>query len=181
MPNYKHIRNTIGLFAVVGVGLGLSGYIALDFMQATFVEGTEKGSFIRGIGQMLVGLAALQTSFVTFLLGSVVATATGLSSAKSYVSARKAAVFNGIASTIGFPLMVGIAIVIMLLALSGGGGEAAAGGTPTTTPTASGGQGGSSILDQFDMGNIATKLLTLCIPTGLVGAAAGYVGFGFEE
>ncbi len=162
----KHIVQTIGLFGIVGIGLGLSGYITLDFMQSTFVDGTEPDSLIRGIGQMMVLLAALQTSFVTFLLGSVVATATGLASGRSSTSLRSSVLSSGVAATIGFPIMVSVAIAIMLLALDLGGG---------------GGGGGQQPAPEIDWFDVGGKLATLCVPTGLVGAGAGYVGFSLGD
>ncbi len=173
MANIRHLRNTIALFVIVGIGLGLSGYIALDFMQSSFVEGAEPGSMMQSLGQLFVALVALQTSFITFLLGSVVAATTGLSSAKRFATRRAAAIHNGGAAAIGFPLMVGVAIFIMLLALGGGGGESTAGTTPTSTTTESGGLG-----DQINWSDLATRVAALCIPTALVGAGAGFLGFG---
>lgn len=179
MANTQHLRNTIGLFVIVGIGLGLSGYIALDFMQTSFVDSAEPGSFLESLGQLFVGLVALQTSFITFLLGSVVAATTGVGSAKSFASGRAAALHNGLAAGVGFPLMVGVAIFIMLLAVAGGGGGGETAAGATTTPTPSSGSGG--ITDQIDWGSLVMRVGALCIPTALVGAGAGFVGFGFEE
>ncbi len=163
----KHILQTIGLFGIVGIGLGLSGYITLDFMQATFVQDTEADSFMRGIGQLMVLLAALQTSFVTFLLGSVVATATGLSNARASGSLRSSILGSGVAATIGFPIMVSVAIAIMLLALDLGGGG--------------GGGGSQQVAPGIDWLDVGISLATLCVPTGLVGAGAGFVGYNLHD
>lgn|GEM_PF-3621317 len=151
----KKIGLAIGLFAVVGVGLGLSGYISINAATQTLADGNlqDAGGFV----QTFVFLIALQSAFVVFLLGSVVATVTGSRIADEASSLKEAMVANGAASFVGFYVMVGIALVIMLAAIGSGGGS---GG---------GGTGGGGI----DMQQFISPVIQIGIPTGLVGTAAG--------
>lgn len=155
----RKVGLTVGLFAIIGVGLGLSGYISLSFINQMLVEEAE-GEFMRGFGQILVRIVALQSAFVFFLLGSVVAAISGSTIAREAGSIREAALSNGAASFVGFYVMVGIASVIMLTALSSGGG------------------GAESSSNQFvNLGEIIMPVLKIGIPTGFVGVGAGGVVF----
>lgn len=151
----KKIGLAIGLFAVVGVGLGLSGYISINAVEQFFTNADtgEVGAF----AQTFIALVALQTTFVVFLLGSIVSTVTGSRIAAEASSMKEAMIANGAASFVGFYLMVGIALVIMFAAI--GSGDASGGG---------GGGGGN-----VDLGQFVSPILQVGIPTGLVGVAAG--------
>jgi hypothetical protein len=151
----KKVGLAISLFAVVGVGLGLSGYISMGAVEQLLLgdSGQEAGAF----AQSFVALIALQATFVVFLLGSIVATVTGSRIAAETSSFKEAMLANGIASFVGFYVMVAIALVIMLAAL--GSGDASGGG----------GGGGSPV----NIGDVAGPILQIGIPTGLVGTAAG--------
>ncbi|SFR31158.1 hypothetical protein [Halorubrum sodomense] len=151
----KKIGLAIGLFAVVGIGLGLSGYISINAVEQFFMN-AETGE-VGPLAQTFVALVALQTTFVVFLLGSIVSTVTGSRIAAEASSTKEAMIANGAASFVGFYLMVGLALVIMFAAV--GSGDASGGG---------GGGGGN-----VDLGRFVSPILQVGIPTGLVGVAAG--------
>ncbi|WP_049897606.1 hypothetical protein [Halorubrum distributum] len=151
----KKIGLAIGLFAVVGVGLGLSGYISINAVKQFFMN-AETGE-VGPLAQTFVALVALQTTFVVFLLGSIVSTVTGSRIAAEASSTKEAMIANGAASFVGFYVMVGLALVIMFTAV--GSGDASGGG---------GGGGGN-----VDLGRFVSPILQVGIPTGLVGVAAG--------
>lgn len=152
----KKVGLTIGMFAVIGVGLGLSGYISMGAVERLLVG--DGGQEIGAFAQTFIALIALQSTFVVFLLGSVVATITGSRIAAEASSMKEAMVANGVASFVGFYLMTGIALVIMLAALGSGDG--------------SGGGGGGGDLG-INIGDVARPIIQIGIPTGLVGTAAG--------
>ncbi|EMA71715.1 hypothetical protein C462_05318 [Halorubrum distributum JCM 13916] len=143
------------MFAVVGVGLGLSGYISINAVKQFFMN-AETGE-VGPLAQTFVALVALQTTFVVFLLGSIVSTVTGSRIAAEASSTKEAMIANGAASFVGFYVMVGLALVIMFTAV--GSGDASGGG---------GGGGGN-----VDLGRFVSPILQVGIPTGLVGVAAG--------
>jgi len=153
----KKIGLSIGLFAVVGIGLGLSGYISMGAVERLLIgdSGQSAGAF----AQTFVALIALQAAFVVFLLGSVVSAITGSRIAAEASSVKEAVIANGVASFVGFYVMVILALVIMLAAL--GSGDASSGGT--------GGSGGGP----FNIGDIIGPIIQVGIPTGLVGVASG--------
>lgn len=161
MVSIKHVGLTVGLFVVVGIGLGLSGYIAVDFVQGQFVNEAD-GELAQSFGQLFVVLIAIQTAFVTFLLGSVVSTVTGLAHSRGLRSRSDAAISNGVGSLVGFPIMVIIAVVLITMPLGGSGG---------------GGDGGSSAVD---IGQLLGQILLIAIPTTVVGTVVGWVGHGFQ-
>lgn len=152
----KNIALGIGLFAVVGVGLGLSGYVSINAATQTLADGNLQNA--GPIVQTFVVLIALQSAFVVFLLGSVVATVTGSRIADEASSIKEAMLANGVASFVGFYLMVGIALLIMFSALS------------TGDATGGGGQSGTG---DININQFIRPILQVGIPTGLVGTAAG--------
>lgn len=150
----------MGLFVAVGVGLGLSGYISISTMNQMFVE--EAGSeFGAQLGQTFVALVALQSAFVVFFLGSVVASISATSISAEAESIKESVLANGVASFIGFYLMVGVALVIMLAALGSG------------DPSGGGGGGQPAV----QIGDVIGPIVQVGIPTALVGTAAGGILF----
>ena len=153
----KYFGIVIGVFAAIGVGLGLTGYVSMTWAQSVFTS-SNQGQFANAIGQMMVGVILLQSIIVTLFVGPVMATVTGLLSGVSLDGAKQSAIFNGVASFAGFYVMVFIAVIVMSLALDGG----------SSTGTGSGGG--------FDVGNAIGPVVKAGIPTALVGGLAGYIG-----
>ena len=148
----------IAVFGIVGFGLGLTGYIGVDWIQGVFTtEGSENV-----FGGLLVGLILLQSVLVTFLNGPTVAALTGLVTGTITKSQKRAAAINGAGTFVGFYIMVAVAIVVMTMAFDGGSG--------------SGGSSGSA----FNMGQAMTAAAKAGIPTAAVGVAAGYLGGSFN-
>lgn len=160
--NITEIGLVVALFAIVGVGLGLTGYVSLDAANQQFVEGTE-GEFARGLGQLFVALLAFQSSVVTFFLGSVVASVGAVGLSGRAASWRESAVVNGMGSFVGFYVMVGIALVLMLAALETGG--------------RGGGSGGSG---SVEIGQFIIPVLIAGLPTAFVGFGTGALASGFD-
>ena len=142
---------TVAAFALMGLGLGLTGYISIDATANVFMGGQ-----YGGFGYTFVFLVFLQSAFLSWFFGPIVAFTTGLWTGRS-ASRKTSALASTAGSLVGFVVMVAIAIVLMIVALpeSGGGG---------------GGGGGASgqLLDQ------AGAIALAALPTTVIGGVAGY-------
>jgi hypothetical protein len=153
--NQKKIGRAAGysvlVFAVVGLGLGTSGYLSIGAAQDQLVS--EEGI---GLGEALVGIIFLQSAFTMFFLGPVVAAPMGLLNGVLGDDRVSTIIGSGVGSLFGFYLMIIIGIVVMSMALeaSGSGGGGSGGGFNGTLQPA----------------------LAAGIPTTLVGLITGYVG-----
>lgn len=156
----RSIGVIVGVFAAIGVGLGLTGFISIGWIQGTFTS-PDQGEFANSLGQMFVGLVFLQSVIITFFTGPTVAALSGLVTGISHESRTRAAGISGVGAFVGFYVMVILAIVVMSLAYSSG----------------SDGSGGSS---SFDIGNAFATAAKAGIPTAAVSVIAGYIGGNFE-
>lgn len=149
----------LGIFAIIGISLGLAGHGGISMMNEQFVEGAES-EMGAGIGQLLVVAIFVQSSLTTVFLGPVVGTLGSVVTTRS--QPLKTAVATGsVASLVGFFVMVGIAVFIMATALSTGD---ASGG--------SGGGGGSS----SGLGQVVKPMLYAAAPTAIAGGVGGFIG-----
>lgn len=98
----------IGIFAVVGVGLGTTGYLGLSIATDELMEGSGDA-----FGGLFVMLTFLQSALVSFLLGPTVAAVTGVISVRALEDNRTAIATNTVGAFVGFLLMTGIAVIIM--------------------------------------------------------------------
>ncbi|MFC4451194.1 hypothetical protein [Halorussus aquaticus] len=151
----------VGVFAAIGVGLGLTGFISIGWIEGTFTSADQSG-FANSLGQMFVGLVFLQSVIITFFTGPTVAALAGLVTGISKTSKTRAAGISGIGAFVGFYIMVLIAILVMSMAYSTSGGS---------------GSGGSG---SFDLVNTLVTAAKAGIPTAAVGVVAGYIGSHFE-
>jgi hypothetical protein len=163
MLSYRHIGAITALFVIIGIGLGFSGFIALEYTQTQLVDNAN-GDFAESIGQLLVVVIFLQSGFVSFLLGSIVASIGAVHTTSSTQSLTEAVLSNSIASLVGFPLMVVLAVGIMLLAFDGGG-------------SGSSGSGGSPV----DLLQLVSQVAIITVPTVLVGAISAVLSFGSDR
>lgn len=157
----KTVGLIIAVFAIVGVGLGLTGYLSLSWMQGTFTS-SGQGEFANAIGQMFVAVIMLQSVILTFFTGPTVATITGLVGGAVTSSRKRAAAINGAGTFVGFYVMVVIAVFVMTQAYSSGGSS----GSSEST---------------FQMGRALGTALQAGIPTAAVGVVAGYLGASFDS
>lgn len=158
----KTIGLIVAVFAAVGVGLGLTGYLSLSWMQGTLTS-SGQGEFANAIGQMLVGVILLQSVILTFFTGPTVATITGLVGGAVTASRKRAAAINGAGTFVGFYVMVVVAVFVMTQAYGGGGSS---GGSSEST---------------FQMGKALGTAMKAGIPTAAVGVVAGYLGASFDS
>lgn len=152
-----HVGLVIGALTIIGVGLGVTGYLTMGMVQDAFTTDGQTSGF----AQAFVALAFLQSAITVFFIGPVAGGLAGFASSIRHSDAERGTLVGGLGSFIGFYPMIVLAIYIMALAFDGG------------ASTGDGGGGGFDIL-----GNITT-ILVAGVPTGLVGAATGYLGTRF--
>lgn len=143
----------VAVFAAVGVGLGLTGFVGLSWVKSRV------GGGALGVGEVVTTLAFLQSAVVTLLIGptvggvvgAVVGTGAGPGASGDE---RERAFAAGVGSFFGFYVLALLALFLMSLALGGGDG----------------GGGGANL------GDLLVPVLEAGVPTALVGAAAALVG-----
>lgn len=139
------LKYTLALFALVGVGLGLTGYLGVDQ-----VAGGD------GSGQLMSAMLAVTALGVALFVGPVVAVFTGLRiSDRMRQTDRAVYVTSFVGNAAGYLVMVVITVVLLASSLSGTGGSAS---------------GGS-----FELGELFVPMILLSIPSGLVGLGSTYL------
>lgn len=155
----RYVALVVAAFAVVGVGMGLTGYWGMSWLEGQLV-GSSQSEMANAFGQMFVALVFVQSAFIALFTGPTVATLAGLTTGTSLRDGRQAAFVGGAGAFVGFFVMVVLAIGIMAAGFS----------------TGSGGDGGQSTIDA---GEILGEMWKAGVPTALAGALAGYVGTRF--
>lgn len=153
----KTLGLTITVFAVIGIGIGLTGFFPMEYVVNQF-SATGGGQIAQAIGQLFVGLVFLQSFLMAMFLAPTVAGLTGLVSAFSLNDRGSAAIAGGVGAFVGFYVMVIIAIVIMSAAMPAGDG------------------GGSSGQQAADLSQLLGTIIKSGFPSGLVGGATGVLG-----
>lgn len=151
----------LGVFTLVGIGLGLSGSMILSAAGNLFLT-EEAGQFATAIGQMLILILLMAGIMMTFFTGPTVGAVTGLHVGSHSDSSSHAIGSAAVGSFIGFLIMTVVAVMIMITALPEMGG----GGT--------GGMNGG-----IDVANYTNQIVMAAIPTTIVGGASAW--FGFES
>lgn len=155
----KHIGLTVGVFAVVGVGLGFTGFFPMEYIVDQF-SATDGGEFAQAIGQLFIGVVFLQSVMMAMFTGPTIGGLTGIMSGLSLNDRASAAVVGGVGGFLGFYIMVLVSIFVMSLAL------------PSTTGTG----GETGVQQSTDLGQIITPVVKSGLPTGIVGAITGALG-----
>lgn len=150
----------IGIFAVVGAGVGLTGAVVINLLGS--------GSSI------FSGIVFLIVIGVSLLIGPPIAGYIGIQIADRDGEAGALQSFAGAAS--GFLVMMVVVLLALFLgiALTAGGGAGTDGGTGGVGGGADPGTGGSSG-GGFDFLEYLIPALVIAIPTGLTGGAATYL------
>jgi len=151
----------VALFVVMGIGLGLSGYIAVDYAESSFTsdDPQRESGMQQGIASLFVALILFQSVIVAFFAGPLVASTVGITSGVVTPDVRDGALVGGVGSFVGFYPMVLLAVLIMVFAVD-------------TGSSGGGSSGGSS----FDIAGAIVPMLFAGVPAGLVGAGAGALG-----
>jgi hypothetical protein len=149
----------LGVFAVVGIGLGLTGYVAIDALQGALGGG--ESAMAQTLGQFFSLFVFFMALVVVFFLGPVVAMVSGLIAGAIVWEPLDGVVAGGLGSFVGFYFMLFLSVPLLFLALDAGGGG---GGTSTGAQP------------QFDAGSLVVPAVLAGLPTGIVGAITGVIG-----
>lgn len=107
----NQLKYTIGLFAEIGLGFGLTGFIILELIASG-------GELAVQFGTWMFSLALL---LVTLLIGPVIAAFSGLRIAEGLrEEARTVYLTSAVGNFVGYLVMV--IITVLLIAATGGGG-----------------------------------------------------------
>jgi hypothetical protein len=105
----------VGVFAVVGLALGIVGYVAVSWAQTRFVAaaaGNAPGEF----GPVFVGLVFFQTVVTDLALGTVLAALLGTLAGSRFRDPRRAAATTGAGTGVGCLLLAGLGVGLTGLA-----------------------------------------------------------------
>lgn len=147
------LKETIGIFSLVGIGIGLTGGITLSQLG----EG----------GGIFGGFLILVVLTFAFLIGPLIAVITGLRTGEKYGQSYQAYIAGGAGAVGGYFSMMLIVLSILSLAmiiLSGDGGSGA-----TTAQSAASSSTGSISSSGIDIGKYITPVIAVSIPTAISG------------
>lgn len=152
----EHALAIVGLFAVVGAGVGLAMNFSIGFLIEWQVEPGANPT-----NNTLVGLTLVQGLLFPLTVGPLVAAISNLAAGYSLGDRRLTATLLGAgASVVGFYVMalLSLALTVAVLAEYGSG------------------SGGGSL----PMTQLLGAIVETGIPVGVVGGAAGYLGSRFS-
>ena len=109
----------VAVFALVGVALGVVGFVAGDWARTQFVTAAA-GSAPETFGPVFLALSVFQTTVTLLVVGPVLAAVLGLLSGSRFADGSAAAGVAGGGSLVGFFCMAGLGL-LGLAALSGPG------------------------------------------------------------
>lgn len=158
-PLWGYALRIVGLFVVVGAGLGLANNFVLGFLIEQFVDPGGNPT-----DNTLVGIMLVNAIVTPVVLGPLIAAGASLALGRALPDRRLAATAVGAGvSVVGFYLMAFVALflTVVVLAQYGGGGGGAGGG----------GSGGP-----FDPMALVSLILEAGIPAAIVGTVAAYIG-----
>lgn len=146
----NHLKYTIGLFGMIGLGFGLTGFLLIEVVSQNIID--------VAFAPLAFGIILLA---LTFLIGPVIAGFTSIRIAEGLrADALTIYLTSAIGNFVGYFVMV--LVTVLLIAATGGGGS----GSGTT-----GGSSGSV----FDLGDLLLPMLAMAIPVALVGAGTVYL------
>ena len=159
-PAYVYALAVVGAFAALGAGVGLAANFTLGFFIEQFVDPGDPP-----LDSIQVGLMFLVAIFFTYGLGPVAAGVAGIGVGQAMPDRELiAGVVSGAGSFVGFYLYIGLALFFTFAVLSEYGAGPMGGG--------GGGDGGGGPLDPA---GLATLIVQVSLPAGLVGMATGYI------
>jgi len=109
----------VGVFALVGVALGVVGFVAGDWARTQFVTAAG-GSALETFGPVFLALSVFQTTVTILVTGPVLAAVLGLLSGSRFTDPSAAAGVAAGGALVGFFCMAGVGL-LGLSALSGPG------------------------------------------------------------
>jgi hypothetical protein len=147
------LKETVGIFSLLGVGLGLTGGITMSQLG-----GGGGGGFG---GAIIGGILILVVLTFAFLIGPLVAVITGLRTGQEHGQSVQTYIAGGLGAVGGYFSMMLIVLLILSIVMSTLSGDAGTGSSATQTASAS-----SSGLD---IGQYIVPVIAVAIPTGITG------------
>jgi hypothetical protein len=155
------VGQIVGIFALVGVGIGLTGGVAMSQLGSG--------------GAIIGGILTLVILTIAFLLGPVISIITGLRTGEQQGRTGESYLAGLLGSVVGYFVMMAIVLLILsvVMAIVMGDGGSSSTAAQSTTSTASSSESGLPI------GEYIIPIIAVAIPTGLTGL--GGVFFGGSE
>ncbi|WP_222915065.1 hypothetical protein [Natrinema sp. SYSU A 869] len=147
--NKSYLTYITLLFAIVGVGYGLTGALGIRML---FEESADAGL---AIGFFLIVLFGVMV-FTGPILGAI----SGLQLQRHMTDTREALITAFVSGTIGYVAMTVVSVLVTVLLI------------PSTDSADTSSGGGS---DLFELGEIFVPLIVMAIPVGLVAAGMIYL------
>lgn len=164
-PDVKHqVKYAVGLFAVVGVGFGLTGFVFTDILIPGIAGASGDSTSGALLGGLLTVFSLLSILVVAALSGPILGVTTALRVEKVFEADRVAYVTSAVGTAAGYVAM--LLITVLVLSLTGS--------------TSGGGSTGSSTGGLVNLGDLIVPIIALAIPVGIVGAATVYVHRALE-
>lgn len=140
----------VAIFAVLGVALGLAGYVSVSWGYDVFVT-SARGATAERFGPIFVALVFFQNVSVAFFVGLLGSLLAGLTFGSRFYDGRIAVLATGVGGLVGFYAMVALAFVVMSM--------------------------GMQVPRGVGLDDALVPFLLAGIPSGIVGALAGYLGW----
>lgn len=154
-PALRYLAGGLGLFAAVGIGIGLAQNFTLGFLIEQLVD--PGGDPLQNT---LVGIVIVVDVITPFSLGPLVAGGVGLVTGAGYPDREGlAAIVAGVTSGVGFILMTFLALLLTFAVLQ-------------QYSTGEGGGGGGG---PFSPADLVPTIIQSGIPMAVVGGAAAYI------
>lgn len=152
----QQTKYVVGLFALVGAGFGITGYLIIDLLASANTPG----------GQFLSAIFSLALLAIVLLIGPVIAVYSSVRAADGlYDELRTAYLTSFVSNFAGYLVMVLIAVLFIGAAMSSSGG-----GTGATTQ-----QTAQIASNTVNLDNLLFPMIALSIPVGLVGLGSAYL------
>lgn len=164
-PDVKYeIKYVVGIFAVVGLGFGLTGFVFNDVLIGGATESGGEGENL--IAGMLTILSIVGILTVATMSGTIISVFTSREIRSKFDDLKPAYVAAGAGNGVGCVVMMIVTAVILSFTIStessGGGAGAGGGGT----------EGGVSLLS---LGDLIVPIIALAIPVVVVSLATVYL------
>lgn len=162
-PDVKYeIKYLIGIFAVIGLGFGLTGFVFNDVLiGGTADTSGDGGSFVAGMLTLIsiIGILTMAT-----MSGTIISVFTSRELRSKFDAVKPTYVAAAAGNGAGFLGMMLVTAIILSITISTGGGGGGNGG--------GGGGGGPSLLE---LGDLLVPFIALAIPVVIVSLATVYL------
>lgn len=161
-PDVKHqIKYAVGIFGIVGLGFGLTGFVFTDILipGVTSSSGSTGSTGSSLFGGFLTIFSLLSILVLAALSGPILGVISALRVDEAFDTDRVAYVTSASGNVAGYVVMLVVTVLMLSVTGSTGGGS--------STGDATGGL--------FNLGDLLVPFVALSIPVGVVGALTVYL------